>query len=85
MKNQKTFFGDIKNNNKYKNVELQAKNRKFYYNNEIFGIAKRFTEAQDIKSATFEKITTIIIDEYPIEKNKRYYLPNEGMILMRYS
>ena len=30
----------------------------------------------------FENIKTIIIDEYPIEKNKRYYLPDEGMILM---
>lgn len=48
---------------------------------EVFGYAKRLTEAQDLKSATFSKVTTIIFDEYAIEKNKRYYLPNEGMIL----
>ena len=46
-----------------------------------FGYAKRMTEAQDLKSSTYENVKTIIIDEYPIEKNKRYYLPNEGMIL----
>lgn len=40
------------------------------------------TEAQDLKSSVYENIKTIIIDEYPIEKNKRYYLPNEGMLLM---
>ena len=47
------------------------------------GYAKRMTEAQDLKSSSYTKITTIIIDEYPIEKGKRYYLPSEGMILMR--
>ena len=43
----------------------------------VFGFAKRLTEAQDLKSATYENVKTIILDEYPIEKNKRYYLPNE--------
>ena len=69
------FFDDIKF--KFPDVELMAKNRKFYYNGECFGYAKRMTEAQDLKSATFENIKTIIIDEYFIEKNKRYYLPSE--------
>lgn len=62
-------------------ISLNGKNKMFYCDNEIFGFAKRMTEAQDLKSSTFEKVTTIIIDEYAIEKNKRYYLPNEGMIL----
>lgn len=79
--NKKDFFeNDLKE--KYKDVKLQAKNRKFYYNGEQFGVAMRFTEAQDLKSSNYENIKTIIIDEYPIEKNRRYYLPNEGMILM---
>lgn len=40
------------------------------------------TEAQDLKSSVYQDVKTIIIDEYPIEKNKRYYLKDEGMILM---
>lgn len=76
---QKDFFGDIKE--KYKDYFLMSKNKKFYLNGEEFGIAKRLTEAQDLKSVSFEDITTIIFDEYAIEKNKRYYLPNEGMII----
>lgn len=78
--NSKDFFDDIKND--FKKHELVTKKRKFYIDNECFGFAKRLTEAQDLKSATFSNVKTIIIDEYPIEKNKRYYLPNEGMILM---
>lgn len=75
----KDFFGDIKE--KYKDYILTAKNKKFMINGEIFGYAKRLTEAQDLKSVSFDDITTIIFDEYGIEKNKRYYLPNEGMTI----
>ena len=81
-KGQKDFFDDIKD--LFPEIELKAKERKFYCNGEVFGFAKRMTEAQDLKSSVYQNIKTIIIDEYPIEKNKRYYLPNEGMILMRY-
>lgn len=78
----KDFFNDIREF--YKGHELVAKNRKFYIDGQVFGIAKRLTEAQDLKSSGgFDNVKTIIIDEYPIEKNKRYYLPQEGMILMR--
>lgn len=79
--NPKDFFDDVKKD--FPNIELESKKKKFYINDECFGYAKRMTEAQDLKSSSgFENIKTIIIDEYPIEENKRYYLPNEGMILM---
>lgn len=73
--NTKDFFDDVKQD--FPNIELKAKNRQFFINDECFGFAKRLTEAQDLKSATYENVKTIILDEYPIEKNKRYYLPNE--------
>ena len=73
--NKLDFFDDIKE--KYLDHTLEAKNRKFYIDNYAFGIAKRMTAAQDLKSTTHNNIKTILIDEYFIEKNKRYYLPNE--------
>lgn len=76
---QKDFFGDIRN--AFPEVKLSSNSRKFYLNGEVFGYAKRLTEAQDLKSSSFEDITTIVFDEYAIEKNKRYYLSNEGMII----
>lgn len=78
---QKDFFSDIRN--QFPEVILEAKNKKFYLNGEIFGYAKRLTEAQDLKSASFDDVTTIIFDEYAIEKNRRYYLTGEGMIIAR--
>ena len=76
---QKDFFGDIRE--KFSDKILYAKQKKFFMNGEVFGYAKRLTEAQDLKSVSFEDITTIVFDEYGIEKNKRYYLPSEGMII----
>ena len=76
---QKDFFGDIKS--EFPEVLLLAKQKKFYCNGEVFGFAKRLTEAQDLKSVSFEDITTIVFDEYGIEKNRRYYLSSEGMII----
>lgn len=78
--NPKDFFDDIRKD--FPDHELKAKHKKFYIDGVCFGEAKRMTEAQDLKSSVYENIKTIIIDEYPIEKNKRYYLPNEGMLLM---
>ena len=75
----KGYFLDIESF--YPEHKLKSKDKKFYIDGEIFGYAKRLTEAQDLKSASFDDITTIIFDEYAIEKNKRYYLPNEGMII----
>ena len=78
--NPKDFFDDIRKD--FPGHELKAKHKKFFIDGVCFGEAKRMTEAQDLKSSVYENIKTIIIDEYPIEKNKRYYLPNEGMLLM---
>lgn len=77
----KDFFTDIRK--EYSDIELKTKGRKFYFNDEVFGYAYRFTQVQDLKSSSgWDNIKTIIIDEYAIEKNRRYYLPDEGMILM---
>lgn len=80
-KGQKDFFDDIKN--EFKEHNLKAQDRKFICNGEIFGFAKRMTEAQDLKSSVYSNIKTIIIDEYFIEDTRhRHYLKNEGMILL---
>jgi len=78
---QKDFFGDIRD--KYSDILLTSKNKRFYINGEEFGIAKRLTESQDLKSVSFSDVKTIVFDEYAIEKNRRYYLSNEGMIIAR--
>lgn len=80
-KGQKDFFDDIKD--KFPDHELQAKGRKFYCDGEVFGFAKRMTEAQDLKSSVYQNVKIIIFDEFVIEDQRhRHYLKNEGMILL---
>lgn len=80
-KGQKDFFDDIKN--QFPDHTLEAKNRKFYCDGEVFGFAKRMTEAQDLKSSVYQNVKTIIFDEFVIEDNRhRQYLKNEGMVLL---
>lgn len=71
----KPFFSDVQK--EFPNNKLYTKNRNFYVDDEVFGFGKRLTEAQDLKSVTFDDIKIIVFDEYAIEKNKRYYLPQE--------
>ena len=71
----KPFFNDVAH--EFPEHELKADKKKFYVDKQVCGYAKRLTEAQDLKSVTFEDIKIIVFDEYAIEKNKRYYLPSE--------
>lgn len=80
-KGQKEYFDDIKD--KFPDHVLEAKNRKFYCDGEVFGFAKRMTEAQELKSSVYQNVKIIIIDEYLIEDTRhKHYLKNEGMILL---
>ena len=74
------FFTDI--GQEFPETNLKVKGDNFYINDEIAGYSAVLTQAQDYKGSAYTDVKNIIFDEYPIEKNKRYYLPNEGMIIM---
>lgn len=46
-KNQKDFFDDIKDT--FPNIELKAKERKFYCNNEVFRFCKTYDRSTGLK------------------------------------
>lgn len=76
------FFKDINKNEEYKEYNLHTKSNKFYCDEKVFGVATRLTEAQDLKGSTFTDVSTIIFDEFIIEKSRRSYLPNEVNIML---
>ncbi len=76
------FFKDISTNNEFKNLSFYSKNRKFYCNDQVFGYGYRLTQAQDLKGSTFTDVSTIIFDEFIVEKSRRSYLPNEVNIML---
>ena len=72
------FFEAINNNNEYPEHSLSTKGNSFYCDNIKFGYAMTLSTAQDLKSANFSKVTTIIFDEFIIEEGqKKFYLKNE--------
>lgn len=77
------FFQDITNSKIFDGHSLQCKNKKFYCDDKCFGYAMRLTEAQDLKGSTYTNVSTIIFDEFIIEKSRRYYLPNEVNTFLR--
>lgn len=80
--NPHDFFDDLQKEGLFKDKKLVSKNKKFYCNDVCFGYGVRLTEAQDMKSSTNTNIKYIIFDEYFIEKSRRSYLKDEGMILL---
>ena len=74
------FFSDV--GEEFQDHTFKTTGSKIYIDDTVAGYFVRLTQAQDFKGSAFPEVTTIIFDEYPIEKNKRTYLPNEGMIIM---
>lgn len=72
------FFEALNSNNEFENHRLYNKGYTFYCDDTICGHAMKLSTAQDLKSSNFNKVKTIIFDEFIIEEGqKKYYLKNE--------
>lgn len=69
-----TFFNAINSNNEYPDVNLYTKGKNFYCDEQIFGYAMTLSTAQDLKSSNFNKVKTIIFDEFIIEPRSKKIL-----------
>lgn len=73
-----TFFNALNENKEFENHKLEVKFGKFYCDNNICGYPMTLSTAQDLKSTNFNKVKTIIFDEFIIDEGqKKYYLQNE--------
>lgn len=72
------FFDALNQNEEFPNNHLFSKGNSFFCNEQKFGYALRLSTAQDLKSVNFNKVKTVIFDEFIIEEGqKKYYLKNE--------
>lgn len=72
------FFEALNANNEFNDHHLYNKGYKFYCDDSICGYAMKLSTAQDLKSSNFNKVKTIIFDEFIIEEGqKKYYMKNE--------
>ena len=70
-----TFFEDIKN--AFPDNELKVKGKEFYINNKLAGYALPLSTAKIEKSTAFPKVTTIVFDEFILDKGNYHYLQDE--------
>lgn len=76
-----TFFDQVKN--EFPNDELTNNTELLYCNKEVCGIAIPLSTSNILKSSTFEKVDTIIFDEFILDNNTTYhYLKNEVTLLL---
>ena len=69
------FFDQIKD--EFPNDKLSNSKELLYYNKEVCGYAVALSTSNILKSSTFEKVDTIIYDEFIIDKGTYHYLQNE--------
>lgn len=62
------FFSALNSNNEFEGHHLYNKGYTFKCDEEICGYAVKLSTAQDLKSSNFNKVKTIIFDEFIIEE-----------------
>lgn len=78
-----TFFNSIIENKEFPDNHLETKYGKFYIDGNVAGYSMTLSTAQDLKSANFNKVKTIIFDEFIIDEGqKKYYLHNEVEVFL---
>ena len=76
------FFDSVNANNEFPNNKLTTNNNKFYCDGKICGYAIPLSTSNILKSTSFEKVKTIIFDEFIIDKGTYHYLSNEVIQLL---
>lgn len=76
------FFDAINGNNEFPNNKLTSNNNTFYCDGKPCGYALSLSTANILKSTTFDKVKTIIFDEFIIDKGTYHYLQNEVIQLL---
>lgn len=76
------FFSQIEKSPKLKGHTLTNKKDTMYIDKKVCGYAIPLSTANILKSATFEKVDTIIFDEFIIDKGSYHYLQNEVIQLL---
>jgi hypothetical protein len=74
------FWADIKSF--FPNDELSQQGNELYINGELAGYLIALSTSMRLKSVAFPLVTTIIFDEFIIDKGRLNYLRNEAQVFM---
>lgn len=80
LKSINTFFDDVAQD--FPNHKFTVQGRHFYINGKLAGFNYALSTSQNLKSVPFPNVTTLIFDEFIIDKRVQRYLPNEVEIFL---
>lgn len=80
LKDIDKFFDDIRE--KFDGVEFEVKGKKAFINNEVAGYFVALSTSQKLKSVPFPFVTTILFDEFIVDKGHITYLRNEVEVFL---
>ena len=80
FKKLKLFFDDIRN--EFPGVKFEVKGKTFFINEKVGGYAIALSTSQTEKSTAYPNVTSIIFDEFIIDKSHIKYLPNEVEVFL---
>ena len=80
LKDIDKFFDDIRE--KFDGVEFEVKGKKAFINGEVAGYFVALSTSQKLKSVPFPFVTTILFDEFIVDKGHITYLRNEVEVFL---
>lgn len=78
----KLFFDDVSKDEEFKGVEFEVQGKTFLINKKVAGYAMALSISQTKKSIAYPNVTTIIFDEFIIDKSYIRYLTNEVEVFL---
>lgn len=84
LKRIDSFFKEIEEEEDFKNHTWKVYNGAFYCDDKICGYVVPLSAWQSVKSLNFNKVGTLIYDEFMLEKSKQSYMPNEPNALLNF-
>lgn len=82
LKDIGSFFTDIEE--AYPEHVFHVKGRTFYCDNKVMGYAVALSQGNMKKSTAYPKVTSIVYDEFVLEKGFIRYLPNEVSVFLNF-
>lgn len=80
LKDVDKFFDDIKE--KFSNVDFKIKGKIALINDEVAGYFVSLSTSQKLKSVPYPNVTTILFDEFIVDKGHLRYLTNEVEVFL---
>ena len=77
LKKIKSFFADLQINEEFLDHKFEVKGKDFYIDDQLAGYSLSLSMAKIEKSNSYPLVTTVVFDEFILDRGFHHYLPDE--------